>query len=147
MKRSFHKTFLSLFGYFSLVKEIKYLAYHDLLTGLLNRNWLYKNIDNISAKYVYFIDINDLHVINKDGHTFGDEHIREVIKSIELRRGDILIRYAGDEFVLFSDRINAVVTNRNASVGICEIKGDILTSINHADSDMLHSKLMWKNKK
>ena len=43
---------------FTEYKEIKYLAYHDSLTGLLNRNWLYKNIDFIDHKYVYFIDIN-----------------------------------------------------------------------------------------
>lgn len=54
-------------------KELKYLAYHDTLTGLLNRNWFYKNINNIDVKYIYFIDINNLHEINKKGHSYGDD--------------------------------------------------------------------------
>ena len=64
-------------------KELKYLAYHDSLTGLLNRNWLYKNIDQINTKYVYFIDINDLHKVNENGHTFGDEYIKVAIATIK----------------------------------------------------------------
>jgi len=73
---------------------LKYLAYHDSLTGLLNRNWLYKNIDQIKAKYVYFIDINDLHKVNEKGHTFGDEYIKKVIATI--KHNGTLLRYAGD---------------------------------------------------
>jgi len=139
---------------FTEYKEIKYLAYHDSLTGLLNRNWLYKNIDDINHNYVYFIDINDLKEYNKKGHTFGDMHIRRVIEEISyfLEPNDILIRYAGDEFVLFSDNENAIRTERDFAVGKCVINSsnitvDIVSAIRLADSDMIQSKENYKNKK
>lgn len=130
-----------MFWIFKEYKELKYLAYHDALTGLLNRNWLYKNIDKITGKYVYFIDINDLHKVNEQGHTFGDKHIIRVVESIKHR--GVLIRYAGDEFILISDFENEVETNELYSVGVCEI-GDLSESINIADSKMLESKLNRK---
>jgi GGDEF domain-containing protein len=124
-------------------KELKYLAYHDSLTGLLNRNWLYKNIDKIKIKYVYFIDINDLHQINKKGHTFGDEYINKIIKTID--HNGILLRYAGDEFILFSDYENEIITNEYFSVGVSKVNGSLIKAINFADFEMLKSKLFWKN--
>jgi GGDEF domain-containing protein len=126
-------------------KELKYLAYHDSLTGLLNRNWLYKNVNQIKTKYVYFIDINNLHIINKNGHTFGDEYIKRVISTIKHK--GILLRYAGDEFILFSDFENEVKTNEYFSVGISRVNGKcLINAINFADTEMLKSKLLWKSR-
>jgi GGDEF domain-containing protein len=125
-------------------KELKYLAYHDSLTGLLNRNWLYKNIDQIKTKYVYFIDINDLHKVNENGHIFGDEYIKEAIATI--KHNGTLLRYAGDEFILFSDFENEIYTNEYFSVGISKVNGCLIKAINFADTEMLKSKLLWKSK-
>ena len=125
-------------------KELKYLAYYDSLTGLLNRNWLYKNIDQIKTKYVYFIDINDLHKVNGNGHTFGDEYIKKAIATI--KHNGTLLRYAGDEFILFSDYENEVETNNYFSVGISKVNGCLIKAINFADTEMLKSKLLWKSK-
>jgi len=126
---------------FSRIKKyrrLKYLAYHDSMTGLLNRNWLMDNLDTLrKSKYVYFIDINNLHNINKKGHHHGDLHIKKVIADIGCQN---LIRYAGDEFILFSDVNNLVITNKLYSVGISEIKGDILLAISEADLNMLKYK-------
>lgn len=123
-------------------KELKYLAYHDTLTGLLNRNWLYKNIDQIKAKYVYFIDINDLHKVNENGHTFGDEYIKEAIATI--KHNVTLVRYAGDEFILFSDFENEVETNKYFSVGCSIVSKSIEDSIKDSDSKMIASKKLYK---
>jgi len=123
-------------------RELRYLAYHDSLTGLLNRNWLYKNIDQIKTKYVYFIDINNLRKINEKGHTFGDEYIKKAIETI--RHNGILLRYAGDEFLLFSDYKNEINTNEYFSVGISKVNGELIKAINFADTEMLKSKLLWK---
>ena len=123
-------------------KELKYLAYHDSLTGLLNRNWLYKNIDQIKAKYVYFIDINDLHKVNENGHTFGDEYIKEAIATIKHK--GILLRYAGDEFILFSDVENEIETNKYFSVGCSVVSKSIEDSIKDSDSKMIASKKLYK---
>jgi GGDEF domain-containing protein len=123
-------------------KELKYLAYHDSLTGLLNRNWLYKNIDQIKNKYVYFIDINDLHKVNENGHTFGDEYINEAIATIKHK--GTLVRYAGDEFILFSDFENEVETNKYFSVGCSIVSKSIEDSIKDSDSKMIASKKLYK---
>ena len=123
-------------------KELKYLAYHDSLTGLLNRNWLYKNIDKIKTKYVYFIDINDLHKVNENGHTLGDEYIKKVIATI--RHNGTLVRYAGDEFILFSDFENEVETNTYFSVGCSAVSKSIEDSIKDSDSKMIASKKRYK---
>jgi diguanylate cyclase (GGDEF)-like protein len=143
------------------IDRLKYLAYHDTLTGLLNRNWFYENADqfsknyeNISCKYVYFIDINNLGEINKrEGHISGDAYIKKVIDSIRVYKGsesfiapeiyaqpEILIRYGGDEFILFSIYENRLASNEFYTVGISTMTGDILKSIHDAD------KLMTENK-
>jgi len=130
-----------------LIKEyrkLKYIAYHDLLTGLLNRNWLHQNIDNISAKYVYYIDINNLHVINKKGHSIGDEYIKDCINTIKLDKTDILIRYGGDEFILLSNTRNKIITNDIFSVGMSIYDNNLIETIHHADTEMIHSKCKWK---
>ena len=123
-------------------RELKWLAYHDSLTGLLNRNWLYKNIDQIKAKYVYFIDINELHKVNENGHTFGDEYIKEAIATI--KHNGTLLRYAGDEFILFSDFENEVETNNYFSVGFSIISNSIEDAIKDSDSKMIASKKRFK---
>jgi len=124
----------------SIIKKLEYLAYHDSLTNLLNRNWLYKNIDNIKQSYVYFIDINDLHSINKKGHMFGDDHIIFVVKSIKIDKDEILIRYAGDEFILFTNKKNKLHCNKLYSVGVSVINGSIKNAINNADENMIINK-------
>ena len=123
-------------------RELKWLAYHDSLTGLLNRNWLYKNIDQIKAKYVYFIDINDLHKVNENGHIFGDEYIKKAVSMIN--HNGILMRYAGDEFILFSDFENEVETNDYFSVGVSIISNSIEDAIKDSDSKMIASKKRFK---
>jgi len=135
-----------MFKYFREIKKLKRLAYHDSLTGLLNRNWLYKNINKINKNYVYFIDINDLKVVNKNGHTSGDKHIKNIVNLITVEKNDILIRYAGDEFILFSDTKNLIKTNSLFSVGVCLVSDSIIESINAADENMIKNKKRWKLK-
>jgi len=134
---------------FTEYREIKYLAYHDALTGLFNRNWLYKNIDSINHKYVYFIDINDLKIQNKKGHTYGDRYLQYIILKLGLNlpEEDILVRYAGDEFILFSNTFNVVQTNKQYSIGYCDLSlHTIEECINIADSTMIKAKEKFKKK-
>lgn len=129
--------------FFTEYKNIKYLAYHDSLTGLLNRNWLYKNIDNIDRIYVYFIDINDLKEKNKNGHTHGDEHIKYVVNVIKknLKEFDIFIRYAGDEFIVFSNNFHAVKASNLYTIGKTSLLDkDIREAIKDADKNMIIEK-------
>ena len=56
--------------------KLKKIIYKDSLTNLFNRRWLEENIGKISFKYIYFIDINNLHEINsKYGYARGDFYI------------------------------------------------------------------------
>jgi GGDEF domain-containing protein len=121
-------------------KELEYLAFHDPLTSLLNRTWLYKNHKKIKHHFVFFIDINDLHKVNERGHTAGDEYIKLIINSIVLFNDDVLIRYAGDEFLLFSNNIKARESNKYFTVGFSPIYDSVVRSIQVADKDMLYNK-------
>lgn len=131
---------------FKEYKELKYLAYHDSLTGLLNRNWLFKNYDKINTKYIYFIDINNLRKINEKGHTQGDKHIQKIVNLIFIDYSEIFVRYAGDEFILFTNDKNKLKTNELFSVGFSENSESVLSSINFADLDMINQKFNWKQK-
>ena len=136
-------------------RELKYLAYHDSLTQLKNRNWLYKNMQSIDRKYVYFVDINDLKLVNLKGHTFGDAHINYIVDEIKLllKVEDIIVRYAGDEFIVFSNMDNLLETNELYSVGVYalwkHLKPNVLEikeAINIADKRMIKNKYHWKNR-
>ena len=132
---------------FADYEELKFLAYHDPLTGLFNRNWLYKNKETIKCRYVYFIDINDLTKVNRDGHTAGDLYIKTVIDSIKfITNDDIFVRYGGDEFILFSDRSILIETNYIYSVGFAEVSKNLNISdaIDKADKEMIKSKAEFK---
>lgn len=135
-----------MFKFIREYKELWYLAYHDSLTKLHNRNWLYKNIDKLKCKFVYFIDINDLHEVNKAGHTFGDKHIIKCVEAIKMAKSDYLIRYAGDEFILITNNTE-LKTNELFSVGKSEIRECLNEAINLADAEMLKSKSLWKSER
>jgi diguanylate cyclase (GGDEF)-like protein len=92
--------------------ELLYLSYHDTLTGLYNRLYLYERLqqelykkpssDDITA--IFFVDSDNFKSVNDTmGHTFGDE----LLKAISCRLSGItdknssLIRIGGDEFVFF----------------------------------------------
>jgi len=128
---------------FKKYKKLKYLAYHDALTGVLNMNWYKENMHDLSKfKYVYFIDINNLKIINQQGHDVGDKYIKLISDKLSFDKNNILIRYAGDEFILFSNDHNAITTNELYSVG----RGrNTENSIRNADLNMIYNKKMWKS--
>lgn len=132
--------------WFAEIKELKYLAYHDELTGLYNRHYLNK-LDTSQYTYVYFIDINDLKSYNKEGHTAGDNHIRHCAQEISKRLyfNDCLIRYAGDEFILLTCVRKAIYSNELFSVGEAKIEGKLNYFIEIADKDMIKNKNKRKN--
>lgn len=136
------KGYLAFFKALSKYKRLEWLAYHDSLTSLKNRNWLYENIDNIKCKYIYFLDINGLHEINKKGHIIGDQHIKDIADKLKylVTPGSIIVRYAGDEFIIFANDICGVETNNEYSVGVSENKFSIKESIKLADLDMIKNK-------
>ncbi len=83
----------------------------DFLTSLVNRRYfemdlsdvlLHKkeDLDHVS---ILLFDIDNFKAINdKYGHAAGDEVLTQVARKVEqfMRSGDVVARYAGDEFVL-----------------------------------------------
>lgn len=91
--------------------ELRYLADHDSLTGLLDRRRFRAELDqhvSFSARYggqgaVMMIDIDGLKAVNDSlGHHTGDNLIRQVAEVMRERvRGtDIVARLSGDEFAI-----------------------------------------------
>ena len=88
--------------------KIKYLSFHDQLTGLYNRRFFEEEIKRLDAKENYplslvMIDANGLKLINDAfGHKAGDlllKKIAEILKR-EFRSDDVIARVGGDEFVI-----------------------------------------------
>ncbi|MGD9910408.1 MAG: diguanylate cyclase [Candidatus Izemoplasmatales bacterium] len=91
-------------------KEIIDASYHDLLTGLFNRNYLEKSIEQKmqTDQYpmgVYLLDVNGLKFTNDVfGHAEGDILLKEIAKVLTKVFGSssTLCRYGGDEFIVIS---------------------------------------------
>jgi diguanylate cyclase (GGDEF)-like protein len=91
--------------------QLRYIADHDSLTGLLDRRRFRSELDqyvSFSARYggqgaVMVIDIDGLKAVNDaHGHHAGDQLIRRVagIMRERVRATDIVARLSGDEFAV-----------------------------------------------
>jgi diguanylate cyclase (GGDEF)-like protein len=91
--------------------ELRYLADHDSLTGLLDRRRFRSELDgyvSFSARYggqgaVMIIDIDGLKAVNDSlGHAAGDNLIRQIAKILRerVRTTDIVARLSGDELAV-----------------------------------------------
>ena len=132
--------------WFKEIKDLKYYAYHDELTGLYNRHYL-NMLDITKYNFVYFIDINDLREYNKKGHTTGDLHILDCVCDIKdnyLSFNDCFVRYAGDEFVVLSVSPKCIETNSLYSVGEAKMAFSLDYSIMVADKNMIANKAKYK---
>lgn len=93
----------------SLLRELflKNKAYHDPLTGALNRQYFYdyydENRQNITSLGIIMVDLDYFKKINDTyGHGIGDDVLKQVAESIQnsIRNDDTLIRWGGEEFIL-----------------------------------------------
>ncbi len=91
--------------------QLRYIADHDSLTGLLDRRRFRAELDqyvSFSARYggqgaVMIIDIDGLKAVNDSlGHHAGDQLIRRIagIMRERMRTTDIVARLSGDEFAV-----------------------------------------------
>ncbi len=95
-------------------ESLKYLAFHDRLTGLPNKLSLFeesnKNIfiasENSAA--LLFLDVDNFKYINDTlGHDFGDKLIIKVSERLTslLKEGYFIFRLSGDEFIIIIQNI------------------------------------------
>lgn len=90
-------------------KEIEYLSFHDVLTGLLNRRFLEEEMKRLNTHRnlpisMIMCDVNRLKLINDAfGHEKGDELIKYAATVLKesCRPEDLVARWGGDEFILF----------------------------------------------
>lgn len=96
-------------------EEIRYLSYHDYLTGLFNRRFYEEVLIKLDTEDNYpltlvMADVNGLKMINDSfGHAVGDELLQKasnVIKS-GCRENDVIARLGGDEFVIILTKTDA----------------------------------------
>ncbi|GGJ39146.1 EAL domain-containing protein [Deinococcus roseus] len=95
----------------TLQARLHYLAYHDPLTGLPNRQLLLDRLGQAiqhAARSglnlgVVLLDLDQFKIINDTyGHAFGDQMLTLVTERLKgcIRPGDTISRQGGDEFVL-----------------------------------------------
>lgn len=88
--------------------EIRYISFHDSLTGLYNRAFFDEEMARFDTKRqlpvsLIMADLNGLKLVNDTyGHRVGDEILKraaDILKSA-CREEDIITRWGGDEFVV-----------------------------------------------
>jgi diguanylate cyclase (GGDEF)-like protein len=112
--------------------ELRYLADHDSLTGLLDRRRFRAELDqyvSFTARYggqgaVMIVDIDGLKAVNDAyGHHAGDHLIRRVATTLRerVRATDLVARLSGDEF--------AILMPQTDTAGALQLSEDLRTQV------------------
>lgn len=126
-------------------QSLQYLAYHDELTGLPNKNLLVDRINQsikISARdnqkmAILFLDLDRFKNINDSlGHPIGDELLQKVSERLykTLRRHDTVSRNSGDEFVVVLEKLK----NSNEAIHVAKKVINCLTDTFDIHSHKIH---------
>lgn len=120
IERDLHGRPLKMYGTHSDITEkkameeqIRDLAIRDPLTGLYNRRYIFKRLDEIIAEYVRckrnfclsIVDIDHFKEVNDSfGHMAGDYVLKEFALTISstIRQYDLIGRYGGEEFIVLT---------------------------------------------
>ena len=114
-----------------LENQLKHIANSDPLTGVSNRFALSEYLKEAEKRPELFkhtalmlIDIDHFKQVNDVyGHTCGDRAIRLVADSIRkcIRASDLIVRYGGDEFIVFLEHIELARAKEIAQTVLHEI--------------------------
>jgi diguanylate cyclase (GGDEF)-like protein len=126
-------------------ESLEYIAYHDELTNLPNRNLLIDRINdsietarrNQQKLGILFIDLDRFKAINDTlGHNIGDVLIQKVAMRLldTLRKEDTISRNGGDEFVVVIKRMQ----NSDEAILIAQKLIENLTNIFEIDGHKIH---------
>nr|WP_269448581.1 sensor domain-containing diguanylate cyclase [Metabacillus kandeliae] len=98
------KMFQRIAKMFSYYLDLERKAYRDSLTGLYNREFLYKSFRSETEGALFFIDLDGFKSVNdRYGHDTGDLVLKETasrLKQYIKTRNGMAVRLGGDEFVL-----------------------------------------------
>ncbi|MCJ0892460.1 bifunctional diguanylate cyclase/phosphodiesterase [Rhodococcus sp. ARC_M5] len=136
-------------------EHAKYLAAHDLLTGLPNRTMLDEEFTLLERAQspgrtcVLFVDLDNFKMVNDSyGHRVGDELIMAAASRIRSAVGaaDTVVRYAGDEFVVLTRRdrggaealARRIIDRMNEPFPLSAATAYVTASVGIADADRLH---------
>jgi diguanylate cyclase (GGDEF)-like protein len=95
---------------------LHHIAYHDVLTGLPNRQLFYDRLGQALREAqrgshhvaVFYLDLDHFKAVNDTlGHAAGDQLLLEASQRLRacLREADTLARLGGDEFAVVLDRL------------------------------------------
>ncbi|MDD2950478.1 MAG: EAL domain-containing protein [Sulfuricurvum sp.] len=139
--------FLALLGIGILLSAVQFLLYRlsqkrvylDPLTGLYNRNFFNDIISTIDyQKYaIAMMDLDKFKIINDTyGHEIGDDVLKKVSNVLKssIREYDKLIRYGGEEFLLYlsmrdleQTALMEILNRIRQNVESIEIKAGLIT--------------------
>ncbi|MFH2059020.1 MAG: sensor domain-containing diguanylate cyclase [Pseudomonadota bacterium] len=131
-------------------ERLKFLAFHDPLTGLLNRGVMEKILEREflrSKRYhidltTIFLDLDDFKSINDTyGHDNGDLalcHTADCLNRLK-RDSDIVARFAGDEFVVILPSTN----KEQAETYIKRVKQELANKPLFANNTTFNVKLSY----
>jgi diguanylate cyclase (GGDEF)-like protein len=117
----------------AIEEQVRYMAYHDSLTGLLNRSALQEIVpswlEDVRMRQVkaaiILLDLDRFKFINDSyGHLLGDQlliQVAERLKQHAFPAGSILFRLGGDEFVVMLPRIYSAEAAVAASQGVIDL--------------------------
>ncbi len=151
-------------------KRISSQLQKDSLTGVYNRFYLENTLESIFNMYekksIVMLDIDYFKKINDNyGHQFGDEVLKNFAEKIKnvIRKSDIVIRYGGEEFLIFMPntskeealivllKIKNVIKNDKTfkytfSAGIADEGETLAEMIKIADDRLYKAKKSGRNK-
>ncbi len=138
----------SLVGYVLMLRDvteqkkaeetIRFLAYHDMLTGLPNRALFADRLNMAMARAIRYnkiigvmvLDLDDFKSVNDTmGHAAGDLLLKSIARLLEgvVRRTDTVARMGGDEFFVLIADIDSPEGARTAGEKVSEaLKGPFL---------------------
>ncbi len=107
-------------------EQLSYMATHDALTGLPNRIYFNKYLDQAierasqknSNLALLFIDLDHFKTVNDTlGHDVGDLLLCTAASELKrhVRESDIVVRMGGDEFVIVLEKVSGKIVEEIAS--------------------------------
>ncbi len=104
-------------------EQIRYLSFHDKLTGLYNRAYFEEELERTDTPRrlpvsLIMGDVNGLKLVNDAfGHQYGDGLLRRIGQTLRscCRKEDVVARWGGDEFAIILPRAPREVADKVCS--------------------------------